>query len=135
LWSAFIGIIYIVSKRFWVEWKTRLKFSLHDRHSYHSIPHSSIIYSPITSKGVLHLPSSLKSILTRLFKEISRVLFASTSNLEGMSILIVEATIMRQGIYQAIHSKFKDIVIDRDNKIIIQTVCGEISVSWSLHTL
>jgi len=42
---------------------------------------------------------------------------------------------MRQGVYQAFQYGLKNIVIEGDNKIIIQVMWGEINIPWLLHTL
>ena len=65
-----------------------------------------------------------------------RALFSvGASNLGNTSILIAEVTTMRQGVYTAIQSSYKNILIEGDSKIVIQVVQGEISAPWVIHTL
>jgi len=42
---------------------------------------------------------------------------------------------MRQGIYKAIQSEYKNIIVEGDNKIPIQAARAEIRVPWVINTL
>ena len=50
--------------------------------------------------------------------------------MEDASILAVEATIMRDGIKAAVDLEFKHIIVEGDNKLVIQSIQGEVKIPW-----
>ena len=111
--------VLINAKWSWEKWKARLKFSFHDWHSYHFIPHSSTIsftyhikWHPLPPKFIkINFDGSKtnQGLATRLIRWAYTGIFlsASTSNLGDMSILVAEATTMRQGFIKPFNLGFK----------------------------
>ena len=60
---------------------------------------------------------------------------ASDFNLGAGSVLIAEATTMRNGLQEAIQARYTDIHIEGDNQILIFLVQGRIQPPWEIHTL
>jgi len=56
-------------------------------------------------------------------------------NLVAASILVAEATTMRNGVKPAVQTGFKNVDVESDNKIIIQAVQGLIKVLWEIQML
>jgi len=56
-------------------------------------------------------------------------------NLGASSVLVAEATAMRNGIKVAVQSGFTNIQIENDNSILIQPVQGHIETPWKIHVL
>jgi len=56
----------------------------------------------------------------------------SAFNMGTSSILVVEATKIRNGINAAVQAGYTDIHIEGDNKILIQVVQGYIQAPWEL---
>jgi len=55
--------------------------------------------------------------------------------LGAASILVAEATAMRNGIRAAVQAGFTNIHIEGDNKVLIQEVQGQIQPPWEIHVL
>ena len=64
-----------------------------------------------------------------------RFLQAGTCNLGAASILVAEATAMRNGLRAAIQAGFTNIHIEGDNKILIHAVQGRIQPPWEIPVL
>ena len=64
-----------------------------------------------------------------------RFIQAASFYLGGGSVLVAEATTMRNGIKAALQAGFTDIHIEGDNKILIQAVQGHIQVPWEIQVL
>lgn len=64
-----------------------------------------------------------------------RFIQAASFSLGGASVLVAEATAMRNGIKAALQAGFTDIHIEGDNKILIQAVQGHIQVPWEIQVL
>jgi len=64
-----------------------------------------------------------------------RFLQAGACNLGGASILVAEATAMRNGLRAAIKAGFTNIHIEGDNKILIHAVQGRIQTPWEIQVL
>jgi len=60
---------------------------------------------------------------------------AGAFNLGAASILIAEATAMRNGVRAALEAGFNNIHIEGDNKILIQAVQGRIQPPWEIQVL
>ena len=63
------------------------------------------------------------------------LLQAGAFNLGAASVLIAEATAMRNGLRAAIEAGFSNIHIEGDNKILIQAVQGRIQPPWEIQVL
>jgi len=63
------------------------------------------------------------------------LLQAGAFNLGAASILVAEATAMRNGLRAAIEAGFSNIYIEGDNKILIQAVQGRIQIPWEIQVL
>ena len=55
--------------------------------------------------------------------------------MEDVSILVVETTAMRDGIKTTVDLGFKHIIIEGDNKLVIQSVQGEVKIPWQIQTI
>ena len=64
-----------------------------------------------------------------------RIIQAGACNLGTTSILVAEATAMRNGLRAAITAGFTNIHIEGDNKILIQSVQGRIHTPWAIQVL
>ena len=59
----------------------------------------------------------------------------ATFNLGAVSVLVAEATTMRNGLRVAIHAGYTNIHLEGDNQILIQAVQRRIQVPWEIQTL
>ena len=64
-----------------------------------------------------------------------RFVRASAFYLKTVSVLVAEATTMRDGIKDAIQAGFTDIHIEGDNRTLIQAVRGRIQTPWEIQVL
>jgi len=55
--------------------------------------------------------------------------------MEDALILITEATTMRNAIKAATNMGFKNIIVEGDNKIVIQSIQGEVQVPWRIQAI
>jgi len=55
--------------------------------------------------------------------------------MEEASIIVVEATAMRGGVKEAIDMGFKHIIVEGDNKMVIQLIQGEVKVAWQIQLI
>ena len=65
----------------------------------------------------------------------TRFLQAGTRFLEGAPILVAEATAMRDGIQAALATGCRNLIVEGDNKIVIQAIQGQIHIPWQIQTL
>jgi len=66
---------------------------------------------------------------------IGHLIQAGAFNLGAGSILVAEATSMRNGLRAVVKAGFKNIFIEGNNKILIQEVQGHIQPPWEIHVL
>ena len=66
---------------------------------------------------------------------VGRFLQAGTRFLEGAPILVAEATAMRDGIQAALATGCRNLIVEGDNKIVIQAIQGQIHIPWQIQTL
>jgi len=64
-----------------------------------------------------------------------RFLQAASFNLGAMSVLVAEATTMRNRIKAAVQAGFTDIHIKGNNRILIQAVQRKVQVPWEIQVL
>jgi len=58
---------------------------------------------------------------------------ASTFKLGASSVLVAEATAMRNGIKVAIQAGFANVHIEEDNNFLIQAVLGRVQIPWEIQ--
>ena len=66
---------------------------------------------------------------------VGRFIQAGTRFLEGAPILVAEATAMRDGIQSTLVAGYRNLLVEGDNKVVIQAIQGHIHISWQIHTL
>ena len=64
-----------------------------------------------------------------------RFIQAGTWFLEGAPILVVEAIAMRDGIQAALAAGYRNLLVEGNNKVVIQAVQGQIHIPWQIQTL
>ena len=66
---------------------------------------------------------------------VGRFIQASAFNLGAASILVAEATAMRNGIKAAVRLGFKNIHVEGNNQILIRAIKDQIEAPWQIQTL
>ena len=66
---------------------------------------------------------------------VGRFIQAVAVNVGATSILVIEATTIRNEIRNAVQVGYTDMPIEGDNKILIQVVLDHIQVSWEIQVL
>jgi len=64
-----------------------------------------------------------------------RLLRAGTGNYGAISIIVAEARAMRDGILLAIQAGFQHILVEGDNKLVIQAAVGASRAPWHIHQI
>ena len=63
---------------------------------------------------------------------IGRFLQGGNTNLEEVSVLVIEATAMRNAVPAAVQAGYRALVLEGDNQIFIKVLRGEIQIPWEI---
>lgn len=140
------GMSLLRAKRASAEWRIRNKLSLPyhpplPHHSPRSRSHSKWIMWRKPPGGFVKLnfdgsKSSQGAAGGYLIRDwTGRFLQAASFNLGCSSVLVAEATALRNGVQAAVQAGFKNIHIEGDNRTLIQAVLKEIHVPWEIQVL
>ena len=64
-----------------------------------------------------------------------RLLQAGTTNLGAASFLVVEATVMRNGVQVAVQAWYRSIVLEGDNQVLIKALRREVGIPCEIQTI
>ena len=53
-----------------------------------------------------------------------------TTNLGETSVLVAEATTIRNGVCAAIETGYRSLVLEGDNEVLIKALRGEVQIPW-----
>ena len=132
------------AKRIWAEWK--LRTTVFHPHSIHLPPTPApkathLIgwrsppggYIKLNFDGTHSSSGAAAGFVLRNW--VGRLLQAGTRFLEGAPILVAEATAMRDGIQAALATGCRHIIVEGDNKIVIQAIQGQSHIPWKIQLL
>jgi len=133
------------AKRIWAEWK--LRTSVFHPHSIHlpitpPTPKATQLigwrsppggYIKLNFDGTLSSSGAAAGFVIRDW--VGRFLQAGTRFLEGAPILVAEATAMRDGIQAALATGCRHLIVEGDNKVVIQAIQGQIHIPWQIQPL
>jgi len=139
-------ITLIIAKKVSVEWRIRHKF-IHSLHPpFHQHPTSRCKkthwvtwrkpqegYIKINFDGSKSSSHAVGGFILRNWD--GTFIQVASCSLGVASILVVEATAMRNGLGAAVHASYTNIHLEGDNQILIQAVQRRIQVPWEIQTL
>uniref|UniRef100_A0A7C9DFJ2 RNase H type-1 domain-containing protein n=1 Tax=Opuntia streptacantha TaxID=393608 RepID=A0A7C9DFJ2_OPUST len=135
----------IRAKRTWAEWQLRMSVlnphSTPPSHSSHNSEATRLIgwrsppggYLKLNFDGTHSSSGAAAGFVLRDWR--GRLIQAGTRFLEDAPILVAEATAMRDGIKAALATGSRKLLVEGDNKIVIQAIKGQIHTPWQIQTL